>query len=312
MANEFKVKKGLTVNGSGSTILDIQGSQGQLFSITDQLSGSLFSVNDISGIPIMEVFSDDTINLGTFGAEAIIVSGSTTTIGNLNASGIFTGSFQGDSFIKSGSTSDDILLGDGTTASLNSKQSTLISGTNIKKINDESLLGSGSLNIGGNTKSFLTTSGLLNFATTGQWCTFNANSSFNEPVYSGNRGGSGTLPNPFYKDRGIFIPPGYKVLNYSCWIIDIGTKTLETAFYMRKPTVIGDYINNGTSFNLFLLENDTHSISGPNTSKFSGTFDNTASIAETTEDSDILFYIRCTNGTATNVRYSLLIELEKI
>jgi len=75
--NEFKIKKGLIVNGSGSTILDIQGSQGQLFSVTDQLSGSLFSVNDISGIPILEVFSDDTVKLGTFGSEAIIVEGST-------------------------------------------------------------------------------------------------------------------------------------------------------------------------------------------------------------------------------------------
>ncbi len=91
MANEFKVKKGLTVNGSGSTLLDIQGSQGQLFSVTDQLTGTLFSVSDISGIPILEVDSDDTIRMGTFGSEAIIVSGSHATV-----SGSFSGSFQGD------------------------------------------------------------------------------------------------------------------------------------------------------------------------------------------------------------------------
>ena len=81
MANEFKVRKGLIVQGSGSIILDIQGSQGELFSVTDSLSGSLFSVNDISGIPIMEVFSDNTIKLGTFNQEAIIVSGSRTGMG---------------------------------------------------------------------------------------------------------------------------------------------------------------------------------------------------------------------------------------
>lgn len=80
MANEFKVKKGLIVQGSGSTLLDIQGSQGQLFSVTDSLSGSLFSVNDISGMPIMEVFSDDRVLLGTFNAEAIKVSGSTASV----------------------------------------------------------------------------------------------------------------------------------------------------------------------------------------------------------------------------------------
>jgi hypothetical protein len=76
MANEFKVRKGLIVQGSGSTVLDIQGSQGQLFSVTDSLTGSLFSVNDISGIPILEVFSDNRVLIGTFGAEAIKVSGS--------------------------------------------------------------------------------------------------------------------------------------------------------------------------------------------------------------------------------------------
>ena len=91
MANEFKVKHGLIVNGSGSTVLDIQGSQGQLFSITDSLSGSLFSVGDISGIPILEVFSDDTVKIGSYNNEAIVVSGSHATV-----SGSFSGSFVGD------------------------------------------------------------------------------------------------------------------------------------------------------------------------------------------------------------------------
>jgi len=117
MANEFKVKKGLIVQGSGSTILDIQGSQGQLFSVTDSLSGSLFSVNDISGIPIMEVFSDDRVLLGTFNAEAIKVSGSFATItGSLfgtasfavsssravSSSNALTASFVPNTFIQNG------------------------------------------------------------------------------------------------------------------------------------------------------------------------------------------------------------------
>jgi hypothetical protein len=88
MANEFKVKKGLIVTGSGSTIFDVQGSQGQLFSVTDSLVGELFSVNDISGIPIFTVSSDDTINMGTYGSEAIKINGSSTIISNL----IITGS----------------------------------------------------------------------------------------------------------------------------------------------------------------------------------------------------------------------------
>ena len=63
MANEFKVKKGLIVHGSGSTVLDIQGSQGQLFSITDDLTGTLFAVSDISGVPIFDVNADGTTTL---------------------------------------------------------------------------------------------------------------------------------------------------------------------------------------------------------------------------------------------------------
>ena len=56
----------LTVYKSGSTVMSIQGSQGELFSITDSLSGSLFSVSNISGLPIMEVFSDNTVLLGSY------------------------------------------------------------------------------------------------------------------------------------------------------------------------------------------------------------------------------------------------------
>ena len=63
MANEFKVKKGLIVHGSGSTVLDIQGSQGQLFSITDDLTGTLFAVSDISGVSIFDVNADGTTTL---------------------------------------------------------------------------------------------------------------------------------------------------------------------------------------------------------------------------------------------------------
>ena len=67
MANEFKIKKGLIVTGaSGGTVVDIQGSQGQLFSVTDDLSGSIFAVSDISGVPIFDVNSS---GLSTFDGD---------------------------------------------------------------------------------------------------------------------------------------------------------------------------------------------------------------------------------------------------
>jgi len=63
MANEFKVKKGLIVDGSGGTILDVQGSAGQLFSVTDSLTGDLFAVSDVSGIPILNVNSSGAVDI---------------------------------------------------------------------------------------------------------------------------------------------------------------------------------------------------------------------------------------------------------
>jgi len=71
----------LTVYGSGSSnpVFTIQGSQGELFSVTDSLSGSLFSVNDISGLPILEVFSDNRVLIGDFQAPALFTTKKVTT-----------------------------------------------------------------------------------------------------------------------------------------------------------------------------------------------------------------------------------------
>jgi hypothetical protein len=79
---------------SGSTLFDIQGSQGQLFSVTDSLNGVLMSVNDISGLPILEVSSDDKVVMGTFGSPGLTISGSNVKIGNKTSDiHTLTGSF---------------------------------------------------------------------------------------------------------------------------------------------------------------------------------------------------------------------------
>jgi hypothetical protein len=63
----------LLVVGSGSAnpLLSVIGSQGELFSVNDTLSGSLFSVNDISGLPVLEAFSDNRVLLGSYQAPAV-------------------------------------------------------------------------------------------------------------------------------------------------------------------------------------------------------------------------------------------------
>jgi hypothetical protein len=48
---------------SGSTVFEVQGTQGQLFSISDSLVGDIFEVSDISGIPILSVNSNGTVTI---------------------------------------------------------------------------------------------------------------------------------------------------------------------------------------------------------------------------------------------------------
>jgi hypothetical protein len=99
----------LTVYKSGSTVVSIQGSQGELFSITDSLSGSLFSVSNISGLPILEVFSDNTTLVGNYLDPMLVTtqlvtanSGSTTIYSLPTAS--YDGAFY-DYVVRSGSNS---------------------------------------------------------------------------------------------------------------------------------------------------------------------------------------------------------------
>lgn len=71
-------------SGSASTsdaLFDVEGAQGQLFSVIDSFQGSLMSVNDISGFPILDVRSDDTITMGTYGSNALLVSQSAVVVG---------------------------------------------------------------------------------------------------------------------------------------------------------------------------------------------------------------------------------------
>jgi hypothetical protein len=87
-ANGSFVVNGATGGGAtGATVLNVQGTQGQLFSVVDGLTGSLMSVNDISGLPILEVFSNDTVIMGTYAAPGVYVSGSNVGIGGTAATG---------------------------------------------------------------------------------------------------------------------------------------------------------------------------------------------------------------------------------
>lgn len=67
---------------SSNGTLSFEGSAGQLFSITNDLSGSLFSVNDVSGIPSLEVFANGQINLAPYGGNVSFGATSSSLIFN--------------------------------------------------------------------------------------------------------------------------------------------------------------------------------------------------------------------------------------
>ncbi len=53
----------LILKSSGSTILDVRGSLGSMFSVTDSFDGNLFEVNNISGISLLSVSSSNDVDI---------------------------------------------------------------------------------------------------------------------------------------------------------------------------------------------------------------------------------------------------------
>jgi len=75
----------VNIEGSGSTsntsIFSIDGNNGRLFEVSDDLSDSLFSVNTIAGLPVLEVFADNRIVAGAYNQNDLVISGSRVGIG---------------------------------------------------------------------------------------------------------------------------------------------------------------------------------------------------------------------------------------
>jgi hypothetical protein len=74
-------------NPTGLERFSIDGADGRLFSVTDNLSGSIFSVNDIAGLPIIEAFDDNTVIMGAFNRNDFVITGNSVGIGALPNTG---------------------------------------------------------------------------------------------------------------------------------------------------------------------------------------------------------------------------------
>jgi fibronectin-binding autotransporter adhesin len=74
----------ITSYTTATTALDrfsVDGTQGRLFSVTDVLTGTLFSVNNITGLPILEVTDQNTVIAGQYNTNAFVLSGTRTGLG---------------------------------------------------------------------------------------------------------------------------------------------------------------------------------------------------------------------------------------
>lgn len=62
----------LAVYPTSNGTLSFEGSAGQLFSITNSLTGTIFSVNDISGIPSIEVLDSGVVKVAEYSGSVLL------------------------------------------------------------------------------------------------------------------------------------------------------------------------------------------------------------------------------------------------
>jgi hypothetical protein len=83
---KFQNSGELNLTSLGTGVVDkftIDGSNGRLLTVNNTVTGSIFSVNDVAGLPIVEVFSDDRVVMGQYASDALVVSGSGVSFANL-------------------------------------------------------------------------------------------------------------------------------------------------------------------------------------------------------------------------------------
>ncbi len=67
-------------------VFKTEGVNGTLFEVTDDLSNSLMSVNTIGGLPVFEVFANNSVIAGQYGQNDFVISGNKVGIGTASPS----------------------------------------------------------------------------------------------------------------------------------------------------------------------------------------------------------------------------------
>lgn len=77
----------LTAYPTNGGTLSFDGSVGQLFSVTNSMTGTIFSVNDVSGMPSIEVLDNGLVKIGQYSGNVLLGSGTDTGLAKLQVTG---------------------------------------------------------------------------------------------------------------------------------------------------------------------------------------------------------------------------------
>jgi hypothetical protein len=149
---------------SGATLLRADGTNGTLFSVIDDLSDSLMSVNNSAGLPVLEVFADDRVVAGQYGANDFVLRnnklglGTSNPIYRLNVYDISSGSVD-EVFV--GTIGNDQIVGGRTSGSFAISTKSTSNGNLILTANSEMYLRTG----GSNDRVFIKSDGNVGIGT---------------------------------------------------------------------------------------------------------------------------------------------------
>ena len=95
--------KQITARMLNTDVLSFQGNAGELLSLSDSFSGTIFSVNDVSGIPSIEVLDTGVVKLAQYSgnvgigdaapAQKLSVTGNIAATGQINATTLITSGY---------------------------------------------------------------------------------------------------------------------------------------------------------------------------------------------------------------------------
>lgn len=114
----------LKVYPTGNGTVSFEGSAGQLFSVTNDLSGTLFAVGDVSGIPLITAEASGTVCLLPYNSSGYVGIGTSSPVytldvlGTLGCTGLYSGSIVGGSISSTSLTNSGTLVNNGTMAAV--------------------------------------------------------------------------------------------------------------------------------------------------------------------------------------------------